>query len=112
MSKGRRYLPLGAMILSLIGGNPACSTIRTYEVVQQPAEVPLQTYLNGQVFKVMRTSDLANAFGKADLFGGKVDRGFTELRYLGRAADGRLRLRITDIETTSNETTMTRYGTG
>jgi hypothetical protein len=90
----------------------ACSTIRSYEVLQQPTGKTLQTNIGGKVFRVERSSDLPNAFGNADIWGGKVDRGFVELRFGGVSDDGRLVLRITEIETRSNETTVSRYGAG
>lgn len=87
-----------------------CATIQTYERLVQPTDSELNTYIGGSVFRIERSSDLPNAFGKADVWGGKVDRGFVELRYQGLASDGKLIFRVTDIETRSNETTMSRYG--
>ena len=86
------------------------ATIQTYERVGQDTGRELSTHVGGQVMKIQRTSDLPNAFGKADVFGGKVSRGYTELRYQGLAPDGRLIFRVTEIETESTETTMSRYG--
>lgn len=87
-----------------------CSPIRTYENLSQYTETPLSAHVGGQVLKIERSTDLPNAFGKADVFGGKVDKGFTELRYQGTTQDGRLVFRLTEIDTASNETTMSRYG--
>jgi hypothetical protein len=70
----------------------------------------LSTHIGGQVLKVQRTSDLPNAFGKADIFGGKLDRGYSVLRYQGLSQNGNAVFRITEVETQSNETTMSRYG--
>jgi hypothetical protein len=97
------------LTLGLLAG---CATIQTYETLQQPTSGTLRTHINGIVFRVERSSDLPNAFGKADVFGGKVDRGYLELRYVGVADDGRIVLRLTDVETRSTETTMSRYGGG
>lgn len=72
----------------------------------------LHAGIGGKIFRIERTSDLPNAVGGADIFGGKVDRGFVELRFAGLADDGRVILRLTDLETRSNETTMSRYGVG
>jgi len=93
----------------LVGG---CATIESYETLEQPTGSTLKTHINGKIFKVKRTSDLPNAFGKADLWGGEVNRGYMELRYLGLTDDGRLILRLTDVETESTETSMSRYGVG
>jgi len=93
-------------LLALAG----CANTQTYERIVQPTDSELSTHIGGAVFRVERSSDLPNAFGKADVWGGKVDRGFIELRYQGITPDGRLVFRFTDIETRSNETTMSRYG--
>jgi len=87
-----------------------CGSIQTQERLSQDTGRELSTHVGGQVFKVQRTSDLPNAFGKADVFGGKVNRGYTEVRYQGLAPDGRAVFRVVEVETESTETTMSRYG--
>lgn len=89
-----------------------CGGIRNHEQLRQPTASNLSAYIGGAVFKVERTSSLPNAFGKADIFGGKVTRGFTELRYQGLTPEGKLIFRVTEVETLSSETTMSRYGGG
>ena len=97
--------------LFLVAALTGCgATIQSHERLTQETGRTLTTYVGGQVLKVQRSSDLPNAFGKADIFGGKVNRGYTELRYQGLAPDGRLVFRVTEVETESNETTMSRYG--
>jgi len=56
----------------LVGG---CATIESYETLEQPTGSTLKTHINGKIFKVKRTSDLPNAFGKADLWGGGGKQG-------------------------------------
>lgn len=87
-----------------------CSSIKNYEALEQPVNTPLKTYVGGEVFKVDKYSDLPNAFGHADIFGGKVDRGFSELRYLGLQQNGYLGFAVVEMDTRSNESTMSRYG--
>ena len=87
-----------------------CGTIQDHDQLAQPLGRDLETYVGGTVFKVSRSRDLPNAFGRADVFGGKVFAGYTELRYQGVADDGRAVLRVTEVETHSTETTMSRYG--
>jgi hypothetical protein len=53
---------------------------------------------------------LPNAFGRADIYGRKVFGGYTELRYQGVAGDGKILLRVTEVETHSTETAMSRSG--
>ncbi len=100
----KRYL---LVILFILQG---CSSIQEYERLIQPTDTALQTYVGGTVFKIERSSDLPNAVGKADMWGGKIDRGFLELRYQGVSDDGRLVFHVTDVQTKSNETSMSRYG--
>lgn len=100
----RKEWVLAAVLLS------GCSSIKNYESLEQPLNTPLRTYVGGEVFKADKSSDLPNAFGHADVFGGKVDRGFTELRYLGVQQNGYLGFAVVEMETRSNESTMSRYG--
>lgn len=79
----------------------------TSRLIQAPNK-DLETNIGGVVFRVNRASPLPNLFGKADIFGRTVDRGFVELRYKGQSPDGLLLFQLTDVETTSNETTMSR----
>ena len=87
-----------------------CSSIKTYENLSQDTGIELSTHVGGKVLKVQRTSDLPNAFGAADIYGGKVNQGYTELNYQGLASDGRLVFRVLEVDTQSTETTMSRYG--
>lgn len=99
---------IGMFLIAVLTGCGA--TIQSYERLSQDTDRTLTTHVGGQVLKVQKSSDLPNAFGKADIFGGKVNRGYTELRYQGLAPDGRLVFRVTEVETESSETTMSRYG--
>lgn len=60
--------------------------------------------------KVTLRESLPNAFGGADIFGRKRDKGFVEVRYMGLASDGRAVFRRRTVEIYSNETTMSRSG--
>lgn len=42
------------------------------EKLVQKTGVSIEAHIGGQVFKVMRTSPLPNAFGRADIFGRTV----------------------------------------
>lgn len=98
-------LATASLLLGGCVGNP----IKNYDNLAQSSATELNTHIGGQVFKIDRSTDLPNAFGKADIFGGKVNRGYTELRYQG-TRDNKLIFRLTEVETYSNETTMSRYG--
>lgn len=101
-----KILTITALAVILAG----CGTIKNHDQLAQPIGKDLETYVGGTIFKVGRSRDLPNAFGRADLFGGKVFAGYTELRYQGLTDDGRVVLRVTEVETHSTETTMSRYG--
>ena len=85
-----------AALVQYVGVNHRCGNIRVAEQLlhgsdnlAQSSATELNTHIGGQVFKIDRSTDLPNAFGKADIFGGKVNRGYTELRYQG-TRDNRL----------------------
>jgi len=76
--------------------------------VEQPINTPLSTGIGGTIFRLNKTGDLPNAFGGRDVFGGKVDKGYAELKLVGISGNV-LTLESTDVSKTSTESTMTRY---
>jgi hypothetical protein len=119
MRSNTRILVSFSLVASLCG----CGTVDTMqehllassskvEPSREAQEEPkvLQTHVGGQIFKIDRTRPLPNAFGGADIFGRKIYAGFTELRFLGVTDDGKIVLRVTEVETHSTETTMSRSG--
>lgn len=103
-----KAITIFALGLALSG----CAQIQTYEHLEQPVNTTQSTHVGGAVFKLDREKDLPNIFGKADLYGRKVDAGHLEVRYLGMLKDERLAFRIVEVDTRSNETTMSRTGVG
>jgi hypothetical protein len=87
----------------------SCSSIEYYRKLDQPVSQQLTTSVGGTIFRLNRSSDLPNAVGKADLFGGKVDRGYTDLKFLGFTENGELILLVYDINKSSTETALDRY---
>jgi len=85
----------------------ACSPI---EQRQQASRAAGEAFASvGDVVLHVNVSDnLPNAFGRADLFGRRRDRGFSELRYLGLAPDGRAVFQRRDIDIATNETVFSR----
>lgn len=106
MGETMRFFVL-TLVITLAGCG---ATIQTHERLSQETGRELSTHVGGQVLRVQRTQDLPNAFGKADVFGGKVNGAYTELRYQGVTLEGRAVFRVTEVETESTETTMSRYG--
>ena len=98
-------------LLVLVCALGGCASVQTYESLRQPAGVRLSADIGSPLLHMDRSSDLPNAFGKADVFGGKVDGGYVELVFAGVAQTGGILLRVTDLATRSSETTMSRYGT-
>lgn len=88
----------------------ACAQIQHYEHVSKPIGVQLTASIGSELYRIQKERDLPNAFGKADIWGGKVNEGFSELRFMGLTDDGRVVFRLTDIDIVSNETVFTRYG--
>ena len=58
------------------------------------------------LLKVTLKDSLPNAFGKADIFGRKRDRGVIEIRFMGMTTDGRAVFRRRTIDVLTNETTL------
>lgn len=95
-----------AVALSLTG----CAQIQDYKTVDVALNTSLSTSIGGSFFNIAKTKDLPNAFGKADIYGGKVNIGHSELRYQGLTKDNQLILRYTDVTIHSDENVFTRYG--
>jgi hypothetical protein len=87
-----------------------CASIHTYREIKPQVQGTNKASIGGKVFVVNVTENLPNAFGKADIYGGKVNKGKSELVYLGINPDGKLIFNISEIEYATNETTMSRYG--
>lgn len=94
------------LLVLLISG---CATIQSYNKLEQPEDKVLTASIGSTIFRVNKSSDLPNVFGKADLWGGKVDKGFTELKLKGIIEEGNLILQVSDVYLSSTETTMDRY---
>jgi hypothetical protein len=87
-----------------------CGTIESHRKLEQPTDTTLTTSIGGTIFRLNRTGDLPNAFGGADIYGGKVNKGFAELKLKAIKENGTLELQSTDENAASSETTMDRYG--
>jgi len=88
----------------------SCSEIKHYENLSKKSGVLQSASIGSELYRVHKQRDLPNVFGKADIHGGKVDEGFTELRFMGLTDNGKIIFRLTDIDIVSNENVFTRYG--
>jgi hypothetical protein len=88
----------------------ACSTIKSHESYTKAMDIEHTVSIGTEIFRIKKTRDLPNAFGNKDIWGGKVNTGYSELRFMGLEDDGLIRFRFTDIDIESNESVFTRYG--
>lgn len=87
-----------------------CAQIQHYEQVSKSLSEMHTASIGSELYRISKTRDLPNAFGKADVWGGKVNEGYSELRFMGLTEDGDIIFRLTDIDIESNESVFTRYG--
>ena len=96
-----------AVVLVAVCG---CGSIQQYELLQQAAGRELQTYVGGAILRIEKEESLPNAFGGADIYGGRRPKGFIELKYLGIATSGQMKLRVLSTDITTNEDWRRRLG--
>ena len=107
MMKGYPWVLIAILTVPIIG----CGTIRNHRILEQPPKTTLTTRttsIGGIIFRLNKTGDLPNAFGGKDIWGGKVDKGFAEMKLVG-IKDAVLVLEVVDVNKSSSETTMDRY---
>jgi len=103
--RGALVCLLGVFAVTTLFG---CASIRSHRTLQQPSGATLTAGVGSTLFRLNKTGDLPNAFGGRDIWGGKVDKGFAEVKLL--AIDGSvLTLATADIDRQSTETVMDRY---
>jgi len=93
----------------ILAAAPSCGRVVAHSEIDRPASVNYASVGN-VILHVDKKEDLPNAFGNADIFGRKRDRGFTDIRYLGLDTAGHPVFRRRDVDIYSNETTMSRSG--
>lgn len=98
------------LLLVLTIALSGCSQIQHYNNVDVNLATNLTTSIGGKVFGITKTKDLPNAFGKADIWGGKVNTGYSELRFQGLTEDNKIVFRFMDVNIHSDENVFTRYG--
>ncbi len=96
-------------IIIFMSGCVPMNPIANYNNLEQPENKVLTASVGSAIFRMNKTADLPNLYGKADIYGGKIDKGFTELKFKGVKNDGNLVLQVMDINKSSTETTMDRY---
>lgn len=98
----------GVLILLALLLTAGCGAIRSHRQVEQPLGAQLVSGPGGTLFRLNKLGDLPNAFGGRDIWGGKIDKGFAEVKLVG-IEDQTLLLDVIDVSRHSSETTMDRY---
>lgn len=87
----------------------SCAEIQRNQTLDRQSGEIYSVSINQPMYKLHKVRDLPNVFGKKDIWGGKINEGFTELRFMGTNKDGLIILHLTDLEIQSNESVFTRY---
>jgi hypothetical protein len=64
--------------------------------------------VGGAIATINKEKDLPNVFGRADIFGRKVDTGFIKIVYKGRDPNGAILVEQVDVDIQSNASVLTR----
>jgi len=96
---------LWIVIAFMAGG---CAQVQQRQQLAEPIGLVMRTPVGGTIATIYKDRDLPNAFGRADLYGRKVDAGFTKIVYRGRESDGSVLIEQIDIDLKSNASTLTR----
>ena len=103
-----RQILVFASVIVLAG----CASVRDLRYLSQPQNKQLSASPGATLFRLTKKGDLPNAYGARDIYGGKVDKGFAEVKLLSISEEGVLELLVFDVSKDSTETTMSRYGFG
>tara|TARA_Y100000031_G_scaffold7960_1_gene9019 strand:- start:1869 stop:2399 length:531 start_codon:yes stop_codon:yes gene_type:complete len=101
-------LVMFALITVSLSMSGCIGTIRSHHKLEQPTGSVLTTGVGGTVFRLNKTGDLPNVYGGRDFWGGKINKGFAEMKLAGIEGSV-LVLEIIDVNKHSSETTMDRY---
>jgi hypothetical protein len=71
-----RFLPILVLNLLIVG----CGTIRDHRQLVQPQNQQLTASVGSTLFRLNKKGDLPNIYGGRDVYGGKVDKGFAEVK--------------------------------
>lgn len=86
-----------------------CGTVREHRMVTQPLGTALTASVGSTLFRLNRRGDLPNAFGGRDIYGGKVDKGYAEVKLKAIRDERFVELLAFDVNRDTSETTMDRY---
>ena len=85
---------------------PAGAVAKDFAYINVTENKETYSSVGDVLLKVTLKDSLPNAFGKADIFGRKRDRGVFEIRFMGMTPDGRAIFRRRTFEILTNESTL------
>lgn len=89
----------------------SCSSIKKYSNLDKPENVIQVGRTGEQLVRIDKLEDLPNVLGNADVSGGKINKGFLILSFLGYNEKKKtLVFSVFNQDIKTNETTMSRYG--
>jgi uncharacterized protein YceK len=98
--------PALALALLVLAG---CATVREHHITAEPLNTPLTASVGSTLLRVNKKGDLPNAWGAKDIWGGKVDKGYAEVKLVGIRNQRYVDLVAFDVSRDSTETAMDRY---
>lgn len=97
------------LCLSLACGG--CATVRDHRILVQPKDQLLTASVGSTLFHLTKKGDLPNVLGGRDIYGGKVDKGYSEVKLLAIHDGTTVDLLVFDVTKESSETALDRYAT-
>ena len=95
-------------LLLAVSITAACAKIEHKQLLAEPVGRDLTVAVGGTIATMNKQKDLPNVFGKADLYGRKVDTGFTKLVYEGPTGGGGIAVAQIDVDVVSNADVFSR----
>jgi hypothetical protein len=98
---------LVSLCLFLVG----CAQVEHRQQLTEPVGQAMTVPVGGAIATINKEKDLPNIFGRADIYGRKVDVGLIKIVYKGQGNDGSVLVEQIDIDVRSNASVLTRMPT-
>ena len=85
-----------------------CAQIEHKQEIAEPVGRVITVPVGGTIATINKEKSLPNVFGRADLYGRKVDEGLIKIVYKGKGNDGSVLVEQIDIDVRSNASVFTR----
>jgi hypothetical protein len=85
-----------------------CAQVQHKQQIAEPVGRVVTVPVGGAIATINKEKDLPNIFGRADIYGRKVDEGFIKIIYRGRGNDGSILVEQIDVDVRSNASVLTR----